>query len=106
MHGGSGGCLSFAKSLQKFLNDLNEAVAPCVTGKDGAVVQHVQGRAVHLGHLAACLGEDQAAGGAWYPESMVAWEKAQVLTEGSYVALVASAQFQTEAAELFTAKFA
>ena len=40
MHGGSGGCLSFAKSLQKFLNDLNEAVAPCVTGKDGAVVQH------------------------------------------------------------------
>ena len=50
--------------------------------------------------------EDQAAGGAWYPESMAAWEKAQVLTEGSYVALVASAQFQAEAAEIFTSKFA
>lgn len=33
--------------------------------------------------------DEQAAGGAWYPESMEAWKEAQVLTEGAYVALIA-----------------
>ena len=38
----------------------------------------------------------QADGGAWYPESMAAWTKAQVITEGNYVAMIA-AQEDTEA---------
>lgn len=31
----------------------------------------------------------QADGGAWYPESVEGWKKAQVITHGNYVALIA-----------------
>ena len=49
--------------------------------------------------------EDQANGGAWYPASMEAWEDAQVISNDRYVALLASSSHQSEAAELFNAKF-
>ena len=32
----------------------------------------------------------QAEGGAWYPESMAAWSRAQIVTRGNYVLLIAS----------------
>ena len=34
--------------------------------------------------------EDQANGGAWYPESMAAWSRAKVIAEDNYVLLIAS----------------
>lgn len=34
--------------------------------------------------------EDQASGGAWYPATMAAWEKAEVATNGNYVAMISS----------------
>lgn len=48
----------------------------------------------------------QAEGGAMYPESVEAWNKAEVLTHGTFVAMIASAQNQTEIAEAFNALFA
>jgi len=49
--------------------------------------------------------DDQASGGAWYPESMEAWKKAEVVTQGRYVALVASAENQDEIVDDFNALF-
>ena len=34
--------------------------------------------------------EDQASGGAWYPESMAAWSRARVVTQDNFVLLIAS----------------
>ena len=48
----------------------------------------------------------QAEGGAWYPESMEAWSKAQVIQNGTYVAMIASAEYQDEIVEKFNALFA
>ena len=48
----------------------------------------------------------QAEGGAWYPESMEAWGKASVIQQGTYVAMIASAEHQTEIEEAFNAQFA
>ena len=49
---------------------------------------------------------DQAEGGAWYPESMEAWSRGQVIQNGTYVAMIASAQFQSAWADAFNALFA
>lgn len=49
--------------------------------------------------------KDQAEGGAWYPESMEDWGKAQVVTQGRYVAMVASAAHQQEIVDDFNALF-
>ena len=43
----------------------------------------------------------QAAGGAWYPESLEAWKAAQVLREGTFVALIASGAHQEALEEQF-----
>lgn len=50
--------------------------------------------------------DTQAQGGAWYPESMEAWGKAQVIQNGNYVAMIASAEHQEEIAEAFNGLFA
>ena len=50
--------------------------------------------------------DDQAAGGAWYPESMEAWGRGQVIQEGIYVAMIASAEHQEEIADAFEGLFA
>ena len=47
----------------------------------------------------------QAEGGAWYPETQAAWEKAQVLREGTYVALIASGSHQEALEEQFRLQF-
>lgn len=47
----------------------------------------------------------QAEGGAWYPESLEAWGKAQVIQNGTYVAMIASAEYQDEIAEGFNDLF-
>ena len=48
----------------------------------------------------------QAEGGAWYPASMEAWGNAQVVQQGTYVALIATDGTQDEIAEQFNALFA
>lgn len=50
--------------------------------------------------------DDQIAGGAWYPESIAAWEKGEVIREGTFVALIASNERQDEVAERFRSLFA
>lgn len=47
----------------------------------------------------------QAEGGAWYPESMEAWEEAAVIQNGAYVAMIASAEYQEEIEECFNELF-
>ena len=47
----------------------------------------------------------QVEGGAWYPETQAAWEKAQVLRRGAYAALIASGEFQESLEEQFNQQF-
>ncbi len=61
------------------------------------------------GHAAKILQERvtaQAEGGAWYPESMEAWGKAEVIQQGTCVAMIASAEHQAEIADSFRTLFA
>jgi len=47
----------------------------------------------------------QAEGGAWYPESMEAWGRASVIQNGTYVAMIASAEYQEKIVEEFNDLF-
>lgn len=48
----------------------------------------------------------QAAGDAFYPALLEAWGKAKVIQNGTYVAMIASAEHQTEIEDAFNALFA
>ena len=48
----------------------------------------------------------QAEGGAWYPETVEAWTQAQVITNGSFVGMIAAQGVQTEVTDAFNALFA
>ena len=50
--------------------------------------------------------DSQVEGGAFYPASVEAWEKAQVLTNGSVVALISAGDSQQDAVDAFNALFA
>lgn len=47
----------------------------------------------------------QAEGGAWYPESMEAWGKGVVDQQGTYVAMIASAEYGEEILAAWQAQF-
>ena len=47
--------------------------------------------------------DSQIEGGAWYPETLAAWEKAAVLRQGTYAVLIASGACQTELEEQVSA---
>ena len=49
--------------------------------------------------------DTQAQGGAWYPESMEAWGRGIVIQQGTYVAMIASAEHQDEIVESFNQLF-
>lgn len=51
------------------------------------------------------VGDDENPGGAWYPESIEGWKKAEIEQEGTYVAMIASAQNQSEITEKFNKLF-
>lgn len=51
------------------------------------------------------VGDETTPGGAWYPESIEGWKKAEVVREGNYVALVASSADQAAIVEAFKANF-
>lgn len=50
--------------------------------------------------------DSQIAGGAFYPMTIEAWEKAQVVTKGSVVALICASDEQAAAVDAFNALFA
>lgn len=50
--------------------------------------------------------DTQAEGGAWYPESMEAWGRGIVDQQGTYVAMIASAEHQDAILESWKALFA
>ena len=52
----------------------------CESDADAATVQEILQKRV----------DDQAAGGAWYPDSVENWGKAQVIVNGAYVAMIAA----------------
>lgn len=52
------------------------------------------------------VGDKNNPGGAWYPESIEAWKQGQVIQQGTYVAMVASAEHQASISEAFNALFA
>ena len=52
------------------------------------------------------VGDEKNPGGAWYPESIEAWKKGQVVQQGTYVAMIASAEHQDEITGQFNALFA
>ena len=52
------------------------------------------------------VGDENNPGGAWYPESIESWKKAQVIQHGTYVAMIASAQYQEAVSSSFNALFA
>ncbi len=76
---------------------VNEYVfAECESEEDAAKVAEILQNRVTM----------QAEGGAMYPESVEAWEKAQVVTNGTFVAMIASAANQAEIVDAFNALFA
>lgn len=52
------------------------------------------------------VGDENNPGGAWYPESIESWKKAQVIQHGTYVAMIASAEYQEAVSNSFNALFA
>ena len=52
------------------------------------------------------VGDENNPGGAWYPESIEAWKQGQVIQQGTYVAMIASAEYQDSIEEQFNALFA
>lgn len=47
----------------------------------------------------------QVDGGAWYPETMEAWEKAEIVVHGNYVALILAGESTADAVSAFDALF-
>ena len=84
------------------------AKAPMMSGVVNEMVLMQCENEEDAGKAAAILQEridTQAEGGAWYPESMEAWGNGQVIQHGTYVAMIASAQFQQTWADGFNALF-
>lgn len=50
--------------------------------------------------------DNQINGGAFYPETTAAWEKAELLTNGNVVALIVAGEQQADAVSTFNALFA
>ena len=49
--------------------------------------------------------ETQVNGGAWYPETTAAWEKAEIIANGNVVALIVAGDQQADAVEAFNALY-
>ena len=84
------------------------AKAPMMSGVVNEMVLMQCENEEDAGKASAILQEridTQAEGGAWYPESMEAWGNGQVMQHGTYVAMIASAQFQKTWADGFNALF-
>ena len=49
--------------------------------------------------------DDQANGGAWYPDSMEAWKNAKVIINGKYVAMIAGGENQAAMEKAYNEQF-
>lgn len=77
-------------------SDVNEIVLmQCETEED----------AENAAAILQARADAQVEGGAWYPETQSAWEKARVLRRGAYAALIASGEFQESLEEQFNQQF-
>lgn len=77
-------------------SDVNEIVLlQCKTEED----------AEHAVAILQARIDSQAEGGAWYPETLESWQRATVLRRETYVALIASGEFQESLEEQFTQQF-
>ena len=85
------------------------AKAPMMSGVVNEMVLMQCENEEDAGKAAAILQEridTQAEGGAWYPESMEAWGRGVVDQQGTYVAMIASAQYKDAILESWQALFA
>lgn len=78
------------------MGSVNEVVFVKVKNKDDAAkaAEILQGRI-----------DAQADGGAWYPEACEAWGRGKVITNGSYVAMIACVESQEEIEAAYNALF-
>lgn len=78
-------------------SDVNEIVLmQCETEEDAERAEEILQARIDV----------QVEGGAWYPETQAAWEKAAVLRQGgTYAALIASGEFQESLEEQFNQQF-
>ena len=77
-------------------SDVNEIVLmQCETEEDAERAEEILQARV----------DAQLDGGAWYPETQAAWEKARALRQGAYAALIASGEFQESLEEQFSRQF-
>jgi len=84
--------------MSAVVNEL--AFVQCETEKDADKAEEIfQARIDYQ------VGDETNPGGAWYPESIEDWKKAQVIRKGTYVAMIASAAYQSEIAEAFEQQF-
>ena len=84
------------------------AKAPMMSGVVNEMVLMQCENEEDAGKASAILQEridTQAEGGAWYPESREAWGNGQVIQHATYVAMIASAQYQKTWADGFNALF-
>lgn len=87
-----------APMMSAVVNEL--VLMQCETEEDAA-----KAAAILEERIAYQVGDENNPGGAWYPESIEGWKKAQVLQQGSYVALIASAENQDAIVEQFNQLF-
>lgn len=77
-------------------SDVNEIVLlQCGTGEDAESAAAI---------LQARI-DSQIEGGAWYAETLEAWQSAKVLRQGTYAALIASGEFQETLEDQFNRQF-
>lgn len=96
------GTKQFIAKMPMMSSVVNEVVfLQCETEEDAAKAAEIlQDRIDYQ------VGDENNPGGAWYPESIEAWKKGQVVQHGTYVAMIASAEHQDTIVEQFNALFA
>ena len=100
---------SYYPGLAELATEQLVAKAPMMSSVVNEIVLVQCGNEEDAAAAAAILQERadaQAEGGAWYPASMETWSNAQVVQNGTYVAMIATADHQEEIAEQFNALFA
>ncbi len=81
--------LIMAPMMSAVVNEM--AFVECETEEDAS-----EAAAILQARIDYQVGDEETPGGAWYPESIAAWEKGEVIQQGTYVAMVASASYQDE----------
>lgn len=86
-------CVAKASMISAVVSEL--VMVECSSTDDAAAVAQILQNRI----------DTQVDGGAWYPASIEQWKQAQVVTNGSYVALIACSDQSASIAEAFLAQF-